>query len=124
MLAQLVCVDRRYQRMNSFNARELQALLKQRFFTDIAAPFAMHTSWADLKHQAAYTLGTESGIAAPLHTHYLYMRPVAQRAHSADLLITKYDYKAGNYAPAALVKVWPTFVETSAAVTTSAVAAN
>jgi len=35
MLAQLVCVDRRYQRMNCFNIRELQSMLKKRFFTDL-----------------------------------------------------------------------------------------
>jgi len=35
MLAQLICVDRRYQRMNCFNMRELQSILKKRFFTDL-----------------------------------------------------------------------------------------
>ena len=31
MLMQLVCVDRRYQRMNCFNVRELQGNLKRKF---------------------------------------------------------------------------------------------
>ena len=35
MLCQLVCVDRRYQRMNCFNIREIQSLLKKKFFTDL-----------------------------------------------------------------------------------------
>jgi hypothetical protein len=35
MLAQLVCLDRRYQRMNCFNIREVEALLKGRFFPDL-----------------------------------------------------------------------------------------
>ena len=35
MLCQLVCTDRRYQRMNCFNIREVQALLKRRFFVDL-----------------------------------------------------------------------------------------
>lgn len=35
MLCQLVCVDRRYQRMNCFNIREVQAILKRKFFTDL-----------------------------------------------------------------------------------------
>lgn len=35
MLCQLLCLDRRYQRMNCFNVRELQALLKNRFFTEL-----------------------------------------------------------------------------------------
>jgi hypothetical protein len=35
MLCQLVCVDRRYQRMNCFNIRELQSILKKKFFVDL-----------------------------------------------------------------------------------------
>ena len=35
MLCQLVCTDRRYQRMNCFNIRELQGILKRKFFTDL-----------------------------------------------------------------------------------------
>jgi len=35
MLCQLVCVDRRYQRMNCFNIREMQGILKRKFFTDL-----------------------------------------------------------------------------------------
>jgi hypothetical protein len=35
MLFQLVCVDRRYQRMNCFNIRELQGILKRRFFPNL-----------------------------------------------------------------------------------------
>jgi hypothetical protein len=35
MLCQLVCTDRRYQRMNCFNIRELQSILKRKFFIDL-----------------------------------------------------------------------------------------
>ena len=35
MLCQLVCLDRRYQRMNCFNIREIQTLLKTRFYADL-----------------------------------------------------------------------------------------
>ena len=35
MLAQMVCIDRRYQRMNCFNVREVQSLLKQKFFLSL-----------------------------------------------------------------------------------------
>jgi len=35
MLGQLVCLDRRYQRMNCFNIREVEALLKGKFFPDL-----------------------------------------------------------------------------------------
>jgi hypothetical protein len=35
MLFQLVCTDRRYARMNCFNIRETQGILKRKFFTDL-----------------------------------------------------------------------------------------
>lgn len=43
MLCQLVCVDRRYQRMNCFNIRELQSILKRKFFTDLVNSNDHHT---------------------------------------------------------------------------------
>jgi hypothetical protein len=44
MLCQLVCVDRRYQRMNCFNIRELQGILKRKFFTDLVNTTDSHTA--------------------------------------------------------------------------------
>ena len=41
-LCQLVCIDRRYQRMNCFNIRELQSLLRNRFFEE-TAPINLNT---------------------------------------------------------------------------------
>jgi hypothetical protein len=35
MLGQMVCIDRRYQRMNCFNVREYESLLKRKFFFDL-----------------------------------------------------------------------------------------
>jgi hypothetical protein len=35
MLFQLVCTDRRYARMNCFNIRELQGMLKRKYFVDL-----------------------------------------------------------------------------------------
>lgn len=43
MLCQLVCVDRRYQRMNCFNIREIQSILKRKFFTDLINNHDHHT---------------------------------------------------------------------------------
>ena len=42
MLCQLVCVDRRYQRMNAFSIRELQGILKRRFFNDLVNQNDVH----------------------------------------------------------------------------------
>jgi hypothetical protein len=42
MLCQLVCLDRRYQRMNCFNIREIQTLLKARFYADLLNESSRH----------------------------------------------------------------------------------
>jgi hypothetical protein len=42
MLAQMVCLDRRFQRMNCFNMRELQSLFKERFFNDLITTNSYH----------------------------------------------------------------------------------
>jgi hypothetical protein len=36
MLVQLVCLDRRYQRMNCYNIREIQTILKSRYSPNIS----------------------------------------------------------------------------------------
>ena len=103
MLAQLICMDRRYQRMNSFNAREFQALLKQRFFSELRFPYAVHAEHTDAKAALRYVLhGTGAaeraapalGIVAPHAT------AAPARAQMHDMTIFKYDYKAGHYLPA------------------------
>lgn len=42
MLCQLLCVDRRYQRVNCFNVREVQSLLKRKYFFDLIASHEAH----------------------------------------------------------------------------------
>jgi hypothetical protein len=55
MLCQLVCVDRRYQRMNCFNIRELQGILKRKFFTDLVNNSnnhkAMESTLVNMRHK-------------------------------------------------------------------------
>ena len=43
MLCQLVCVDKRYQRMNCFNIREVQSILKKKFYPDLINSHDHHT---------------------------------------------------------------------------------
>lgn len=54
-LCQLVCVDRRYQRMNCFNIRELQSILRNRFFEELT-PLYLKTNNSELKHSTNYLL--------------------------------------------------------------------
>jgi heme/copper-type cytochrome/quinol oxidase subunit 1 len=55
MLCQLVCVYRRYQRMNCFNIRELQGILKRKFFTDLVntsdSHKSMETTLINMRHK-------------------------------------------------------------------------
>ena len=50
MLAQLVCLDRRYQRMNCFNMRELQALLKEKYYPDLINSFKQQSTLLNSTH--------------------------------------------------------------------------
>lgn len=47
MLCQLVCIDRRYQRMNCFNIREIQTLLRSRYHPDFSDVNEHHTFLSD-----------------------------------------------------------------------------
>jgi hypothetical protein len=55
MLCQLVCVDRKYQRMNCFNIREIQGILKRKFFTDLVntsdSRLAMDSTLIGIRHR-------------------------------------------------------------------------
>lgn len=53
-LCQLVCIDRRYQRMNCFNIRELQSLLRNRFF-DETVPLNLSTK-SEYRYQTSSIL--------------------------------------------------------------------
>lgn len=59
MLAQLVCVDRRFQRMNCFNMRELQAILKQRFFAEIENDMKFNQTLGDISNNLRFYRGGE-----------------------------------------------------------------
>jgi hypothetical protein len=66
MLCQLICADRRYQRMNCFNIRELQGILKRRFFTDLVNSSdhreILDSSMIGLRFKTNNTLNTNHDI--------------------------------------------------------------
>ena len=62
MLCQLVCVDRRYQRMNCFNIREVQSLLKRRFFADLVNAHDSHTLLDNTAVGLRYKLGAANAF--------------------------------------------------------------
>jgi heme/copper-type cytochrome/quinol oxidase subunit 1 len=66
MLCQLVCIDRRYQRMNCFNIRELQGILKRKFFTDLINSNdhrdLLNNSMIGVRYKLNHTLDIEPDI--------------------------------------------------------------
>lgn len=57
MLVQLVCLDRRYQRMNCYNIREIQTILKSKYTPSTVDPLDVHFSLNDTTIGLRYQLG-------------------------------------------------------------------
>ena len=72
MLCQLVCVDRRYQRMNCFNIRELQSILKRKFFTDLVNSNDHHTVLANSMVGLRFKTNSSSFIDNDMLMFYNY----------------------------------------------------
>ena len=70
MLCQLVCVDRRYQRMNCFNIRELQGILKRRFFNDLVNSNDHHMLLNDSMIGVRFKLNNTQNIEPDIFTFY------------------------------------------------------
>ncbi len=57
MLAQLVCLDRRYQRMNCYNIREIQTILKSKYNPNATKDTDFHISLDETAVSLRYSLG-------------------------------------------------------------------
>lgn len=72
MLCQLVCVDRRYQRMNCFNIREIQSILKRKFFTDLINTHDHHTLLDKTSMGARFKTNNVGSINSNISIFYNY----------------------------------------------------
>ena len=70
MLCQLVCVDRRYQRMNCFNIRELKGILKRRFFNDLVNSNDHHELLNNSMIGLRFKLNNTQSIEPDIFTFY------------------------------------------------------
>jgi hypothetical protein len=70
MLCQLVCTDRRYARMNCFNIRELQGILKRRFFTDLINSHDHKTILSSAMMGAKYKLNNAENVNLDITLFY------------------------------------------------------
>lgn len=92
MLCQLVCLDRRYQRMNCFNIREVEALLKSRFFPDLINTndyrFVLNNSMIGLRYKISDLTSIDSNML--LFHQYGLLRNTTNR-------LINYFYTHPNY---------------------------
>jgi len=100
MLAQLVCVDRRYQRMNCFNIRELQSMLKKRFFTDLVNSNdhreLLHSTMVGLR----YKNNSNTLIETDIFSFYNNGTTFTSKSKSTDLennLVNSNDFSYGIF---------------------------
>lgn len=70
MLVQLVCLDRRYQRMNCFNIREIQTILKSKYSPNSTDNADVHFSLGDTAIGLRYSLSDLVHIDTYLLTFY------------------------------------------------------
>ena len=70
MLVQLVCLDRRYQRMNCFNIREIQTILKSKYSPNTTDNADVHFSLNDTAVGLRYSLSDLTYIDTYLLTFY------------------------------------------------------
>jgi hypothetical protein len=72
MLFQLVCTDRRYARMNCFNIRELQSILKDRFFVDLVTSHNHRDLISSTMLGVRYKSNSETNLELEINNFYSY----------------------------------------------------
>ena len=90
MLCQLVCLDRRYQRMNCFNIREIQTLLKARFYADLMNESYDDTDLATEADNKIRTFQADAAREAGIFHHLITLPTYHTAALSTDNLAKEY----------------------------------
>jgi hypothetical protein len=70
MLVQLVCLDRRYQRMNCYNIREIQTILKSKYSPATSDSADVHFNLNDTAVGLRYQIGGLDFIGPAIFTFY------------------------------------------------------
>ena len=70
MLVQLVCLDRRYQRMNCYNIREIQTILKSKYSPATSDSADVHFNLGDTAVGLRYQVGGIDFIDPAIFTFY------------------------------------------------------
>jgi hypothetical protein len=97
MLCQLVCIDRRYQRMNCFNIREVQTLLRSRYHPDRWDATEHHTFLSDTAIGLRFKLFEEHAITPNMllsFEHGIGLTPAARE----QLYFTSIENSTDSYS--------------------------
>ena len=70
MLVQLVCLDRRYQRMNCYNIREIQTILKSKYAPNTSEGSNIHFGLNDTALGLRYSVSELSFLDPAMFTYY------------------------------------------------------
>jgi hypothetical protein len=98
MLLQLVCVDRRYQRMNAFNIRELQATLKRSYFTDLLNVKDQREVLNGSMLGLRYKFNSNAASEYDTHLYHAFGPTVAPKLRG-NALFTTQTSTSGDYFP-------------------------
>lgn len=85
MLVQLVCLDRRYQRMNCYNIREIQTILKSKYSPSTSEPYEVKFNLNDTTLGLRHTLNELSFLDPSMFTFYknaLLQNPTYKATHA------------------------------------------
>ena len=108
MLAQLVCLDRRYQRMNCFNIRELQSLLKNRYHAELLDD-KLHTEFlAQTTLSTRFKLGGEDLATPRMSIFHNY--PLFSSSESLYSSPMAGEVKAPTFQPLRFSGVWSKYL--------------
>ena len=89
MLVQLVCLDRRYQRMNCYNIREIQSLLKSKHSPNVSDNTDVHLSLDDTTLGLRYQIGGLSFIDVSMLTYYYNALLTSSRYRAVHAFMNK-----------------------------------
>lgn len=109
MLCQLVCLDRRYQRMNCFNIREVESLLKSRFFPDLVNSY----DYRLLLNNTIINLRYKTTTLTPLDNNLLLFNHfnLEKAVHAKTLTSNTVDYLSLNSSAPFLTQLYFLFTK-------------
>jgi len=112
MIFQLVCIDRRYQRMNCFNIRELQGILKRKFFTDLVNTNDHRELLNNSIINLRYKVNSNNLIENDMLMFYNYGLTFSLKNKENKLennLFSNYNFFNFNYFSKPIISIYTTF---------------